>query len=458
MAGDWRGFAQGQADWLASRVKNSVSSMESYVRTQFGLDLGLQHERYPPWLLLLTAATVGLLLLLGVAFCGASWVGVKKRRSQGKSGESNKATVVKNVKPQEPKKRNRKKATEKKVLSNGQPATIAQHPVKAPEVVSKKPPPTRAAKAAAPKAPKAAAAAAAAATQVKKESTKTKTEVKLVQPVSTNSGRSHDEGAWETKVSSRERRQQRRKDKNSETSVSPGGGVPGKILPEASVAKNKNKNPANVHFVPTSRRAEATDNNDGGWIDVSSKGSARVGPTEGAKSGSNPSAPKFKAPSEAQEKPVRTGTHSMKKSDLNPASFSMINPADSRTTAVEFQWSSQRGVDDDWSALNGVVSMDTSSDWNAPAEYWGNYEDPSVTKMPMSQPATNKEEEKDAVAKSRRRRKKKRTDVEASPEMLSSVVSAASKPPPEPPAVQSTHKKLPVEPPQPALKTKKKKK
>ncbi|KAM9824126.1 protein LYRIC-like [Neosynchiropus ocellatus] len=451
MAGDWRDFAQGHADWLASHLKNTVSSMESYVRTQFGVDLGLKHEWYPPWVLLLTAATVGL-LLLGVAFCGASWVGVKKRRSQEKSSASNKPTVVKNVNPQEPKKRNRKKATEKKVLSNGQPATLAQHPVKAPEVVSKKPPPTRAAKVSAPKA---------AATQVKKESTKTKTEPpkpRLVQPVSTNSGRSHDEGAWETKVSSRERRQQRRKDKNSETSVSPGGGAPGKIPPEASVAKNKNKNAANVHFVPTSRRAEAPDNNDGGWINVTSKGSARGGPTEGTKSGSNSSAPKFKAPSEAQEKPVRTGPNSMKKTDLNPVSFSKINPTDSMTSAVEFQWSSQRGVDDDWSALNGVVSMDTSSDWNAPAEYWGNYEDPSATKMPMSQPATTKEEEKDGAAKSRRRRKKKRTDVEASPETSSTVVSAAPRPPPEPPAVQPTHKKLPVEPPQPALKTTTKKK
>lgn len=122
MAGDLRSFALEKAELLSSRLRELVSSGQGLVRAQFGVDLGLKPELYPSWLILSTAA-VGLLLplLLGAswaAFCGGGGgrlVG-KKRASQVSQGgeETGKAsTDNKSVKPEEPKKRNRKKTGDK---------------------------------------------------------------------------------------------------------------------------------------------------------------------------------------------------------------------------------------------------------------------------------------------------------------------------------------------------------
>lgn len=116
MARDLQGFALEKAEVLSSRLKELLSSGQGYVRAQFGVDLGLKPELYPTWVILSTAA-VGLLLLLGLswaAVCGGLLVG-KKRGSpvtQG-SGEPVKATYIKTAKPEEQKKRNKKKTLEK---------------------------------------------------------------------------------------------------------------------------------------------------------------------------------------------------------------------------------------------------------------------------------------------------------------------------------------------------------
>lgn len=125
MAGDLRSFALEKAELLSSRLRELVSSGQGLVRAQFGVDLGLKPELYPSWLILSTAA-VGLLLplLLGAswaAFCGGGGGGGgrlvgKKRASQVNQGgeETGKAsTNNKSVKPEEPKKRNRKKTGDK---------------------------------------------------------------------------------------------------------------------------------------------------------------------------------------------------------------------------------------------------------------------------------------------------------------------------------------------------------
>uniref|UniRef100_A0AAQ5ZYZ1 Protein LYRIC n=1 Tax=Amphiprion ocellaris TaxID=80972 RepID=A0AAQ5ZYZ1_AMPOC len=137
MAGDLRGFALEKAELLSSRLKELLSSGQGYVRAQFGVDLGLKPELYPTWVILSTAA-VALLLLLGLsraAVFGGLLVG-KKRGSPVTpgSGEPGKATFVKATKPEEQKKRNKKKTLEK---SNGQPVTVAQEEVKVTETVSK---------------------------------------------------------------------------------------------------------------------------------------------------------------------------------------------------------------------------------------------------------------------------------------------------------------------------------
>lgn len=116
MAGDWQGFALEKAELLSTRLKEVLTSGQEYIRAQFGVDLGLKPELYPTWVILSTAA-LGLLLLLSLswaAVCGGLLVG-KKRGSpvtQG-SGEPDKANLAKTAKPEEQKKRNKKKTLEK---------------------------------------------------------------------------------------------------------------------------------------------------------------------------------------------------------------------------------------------------------------------------------------------------------------------------------------------------------
>ncbi|NWW96261.1 LYRIC protein, partial [Rhynochetos jubatus] len=63
---------------------------------------------------------------------------------------------------------------------------------------------------------------------------------------------------------------------------------------------------------------------------------------------------------------------------------SLFTPIGSNNESVpqagtsDFQWDlshAQPPVDDEWSGLNGLASADPSSDWNAPAEEWGNWVD-----------------------------------------------------------------------------------
>jgi len=116
MAEDLRGLALEKAELLSSRLKELVSSGQGYVRAQFGVDLGLKPELYPTWVILSTAL-VGLLLLLGVswaAVCGRLLFG-KKRGSPVThgSGEPDKANFITSSKPEEQRKRNKKKTLEK---------------------------------------------------------------------------------------------------------------------------------------------------------------------------------------------------------------------------------------------------------------------------------------------------------------------------------------------------------
>lgn len=116
MAGDLRGFALEKAELLSSRLKEVLSAGQGFIRSQFGVDLGLKPDVYPTWVILLTAA-VGLLLLLGLSWA-AVCTGLLRGKKRGSpvaqaSCEPEKATLVKPAKPEEPKKRNKKKTLEK---------------------------------------------------------------------------------------------------------------------------------------------------------------------------------------------------------------------------------------------------------------------------------------------------------------------------------------------------------
>ncbi|XP_044026614.1 metadherin a isoform X2 [Siniperca chuatsi] len=493
MAGDFQGFALEKAELLSSRLKEALSSGQEYVQAQFGVDLGLKPELYPTWVILSTAA-VGLLLLLGLswaAVCGSLLVG-KKRGSPATQGSSepDKANFAKTAKPEEQKKRNKKKTLEKKTQSNGQPVAVAQEEVKVTEAVSKLAQQIKTEKVHEVQAP----------VQVKKNKKKTKTDVKPVQHVSTNDGKEPDDGAWETKVSNREKKQQRRKDKGPEDSGSPGGVEALKTNVEAPVAtaptntkKNRakheslhsrttGKGDATSGAVSSSSREEPSVNG-GGWTDMSLKIPCQMG----TKWSDITTAPHYRAPPKrqtwAQDTQAWSGIDDRIKTDLNPVSFSMLgrNPTDPISNSIEMRWASHPDVDDEWSGFNGMAAVDPGSDWNAPVEHWGNYEEPPVlvtpAPPPKEQPIPNKvsEDEKDtedpsggaAISKKKRKKKKKTEEEAASEAQIAStalLVNTVLKPqePPElaskkqNPSISSPQKKSEqiVEPPKPSQKKK----
>ncbi|KAM9838613.1 metadherin a [Aulostomus maculatus] len=425
MAGDWQGFALEKAELLSSRLKDLLSSGQAYVRAQFGMDLGLKPELYPTWVMLTTAAA-GLLLLLSLSWAavyGGLNVG-KKRGSlvnQG-SSELGKAHLTKTAKPEEQKKRNKKKTPEKKTQSNGQPVAVAQDEVDVVPKLSLHTKPETVPDVQAP-------------VQVKKDKKKAKTNMKPVQYVTTIDRKEPDDGAWETKVSNREKRQQRRKDKGSETSGSPGGEEPSKTHVDSTMATAPTNMKKNRGSHASSSRRDEPSVNGGGWTDFSLKIPGQMGSMEGTKWGAVPSAPHYRTQPEpqswTQESQAWNAIDSRMKADLNQVSFSMLglNTTGTISKSIELQWASHPHVDDEWSGINGVAATDPSSDWNAPVEHWGNYEEPPVTMAPApllkQQPFPNKvlADEKDtedptggAAKSKKKRKKKKKSEEEATPE------------------------------------------
>ncbi|XP_054620641.1 metadherin a [Dunckerocampus dactyliophorus] len=447
MAGDWRGFALlDEAELLSGRLKDLLSSGQAYVRSQFGLDLGMKPELYPTWLMLTTAA-VGVLLLLAVswaAVCGGLMAGRRRRGCPvprvGSEHPAKTLLTTKPAKPEEVKKRNQKKVREKKTQQpNGQPASVLQEEVK---VLSKSPPPqTKTRKAPEVQAPP---------VLVKKAKKKAKTSVKVVHSVSTHDGKEPDDGAWETKVSNREKRQQRRKDKGPEALGGPQGADGARSHAEASLKVKKNRAESqrsrSSAKVDSSRAAalstqgEVSSINGGGWNNFSMKIPAQVASME-----ANKWAPHYQTQPEAQawtqeSQAAWSGIDGQMKSDLSPVSFSMLrlNAADPLSKSMEMQWTSHADADDEWGGINGVAPVDPTSDWNAPVEHWGNYEEPPAGLKLVQlkeQPVPNKvsEDDKDcedpaggAAKSKKKRKKKKKTEDEATSEAR--VVNAVLKP------------------------------
>ncbi|XP_037329854.2 metadherin a isoform X1 [Pungitius pungitius] len=484
MTRDLRGVALEKAELLSGHLKGLLSSGQRYVRDQLGVDLGLNPDAYPTWVILSTAA-VGLLLLLRLSW--AAVVGKKRGSPDPRStGEPGKAQTAK---PEEQRKKNKKKPLEKNTQSNGQPVAAAQEPVKvkATDVVPKPAPQIKTEKVHEVQAPE----------QVKKNKKKTKTIVKPVQHVSPNDGKETDDaGDWETKVSNREKKQQRRKDKGPEDSGSPGSVTAPKgnaETPVASAHVNTKKNRGNPESLQSrsagksetasravsSARREEPSVNGGGWTDVS----RQTGSVEGTKWSGVPPAAQYRPPpkpqSWGQETQAWSGIDGRKKADINPGAFSMLGLNTTETTSNPMEWAKRPDVDDEWSGYNGKAAADPSCDWNAPEEHWGNYEEPPVlvTAAPLlkDQPVPNKvsEDEKDVEDPSgggdkskKKRKKKQKTEEDAASEVQTVSMVPPVKAKPQEPPVPATKKPNPsrspsqkksepaVEPPKPSQKKK----
>ncbi|XP_023555702.1 protein LYRIC isoform X1 [Octodon degus] len=482
-ARSWQEELAQQAEEGSARLREMLSVALGFLRTELGLDLGLEPRRYPGWVILVGAGALGLLLLvlLGYGWAAACAGARKKRRSPPRRREEavaalgpapDDSTLLRSLRGEEPKKKSRKKPPEKP-KPNGRTVEAAEDEVvHTPRSIGAKQPPETDKKN----------------EKSKKNKKKSKSDAKAVQNSSRHDGKEVDEGAWETKISHREKRQQRKRDKVLTDSGSLDSTIPGientitvttEQLTTASfpVGSKKNKGDSHLNVQVSnfkSGKGESTlqvssglnENltvNGGGWNERPAKLSSQMNAGEEKWNSAPPaSAGKRKAePPAWTQDPGDTNVNGkdwgrnwsdrsifsgiaawssvdrgMNTSEQNSASFASLtlNSAVSGSTAEpisqsttsDYQWDVSRNqpyIDDEWSGLNGLSSADPSSDWNAPAEEWGNWVDEeraSLLKSQESAPDDQKVSDDDkekgegalTTGKSKKKKKKKKKQGE----------------------------------------------
>ncbi|CAK7289321.1 Protein LYRIC [Vulpes lagopus] len=466
--------AQGWQDELARRAEEGSARLREvlslglgFLRSELGLDLGLEPRRYPGWVILVGTAALGLLLplLLCYGWAAACAGARRKRRSPPRRREEaapapapapgpgpgpDDAGLPSSLRGDEPRKRSRKKAPDKP-KPNGRTVEVADEElVRTPRSITAKQPLETDKKN----------------EKSKKNKKKSKSDAKAVQNSSRHDGKEVDEGAWETKISHREKRQQRKRDKVQTDSGSLDSTIPGientitvttEQLTTASfpVGSKKNKVSSGLN--------ENLTVNGGGWNEKSVKLSSQISAGEEKWNSVSPaSAGKRKSEPSAwgqdtgdanangkdwgrswSDRSIFSGIaawssvdRGMNTSEQNSASFASLtlNSAVSGSTAEpvshsttsDYQWDVSRNqpyIDDEWSGLNGLSSADPSSDWNAPAEEWGNWVDEerasllkSQEPIPDDQKVSDDDKEKGEGAlptgKSKKKKKKKKKQSE----------------------------------------------
>ncbi|XP_063498956.1 protein LYRIC isoform X3 [Symphalangus syndactylus] len=482
-ARSWQDELAQQAEEGSARLREMLSVGLGFLRTELGLDLGLEPKRYPGWVILVGTGALGLLLLflLGYGWAAACAGARKKRRSPPRKREEAAAApapapddlaLLKNLRSEEQKKKNRKKLSEKP-KPNGRTVEVAEgEAVRTPQSVTAKQPPEIDKKN----------------EKSKKNKKKSKSDAKAVQNSSRHDGKEVDEGAWETKISHREKRQQRKRDKVLTDSGSLDSTIPGientitvttEQLTTASfpVGSKKNKGDSHLNVQVSNFKSGKGDStlqvssglnenltvNGGGWNEKSVKLSSQINAGEEKWNSVSPaSAGKRKTEPSAwsqdtgdanangkdwgrswSDRSIFSGIaawssvdRGMNTSEQNSASFASLtlNSAVSGSTAEpvsqsttsDYQWDVSRNqpyIDDEWSGLNGLSSADPNSDWNAPAEEWGNWVDEerasllkSQEPIPDDQKVSDDDKEKGEGAlptgKSKKKKKKKKKQGE----------------------------------------------
>ncbi|XP_042641976.1 protein LYRIC [Tyto alba] len=499
-AASWQEAAAQQAEEVAARVRDVLSGGLGLLRAELGLELGLDPQDLPTWLALVVPAALGL-GLLGLLLTVACGGGLRKKPARSAAerkgdeaagagltagGGQGKATGPGSgqlhLKGDEQKKRNKKKLAEKTARPNGRSfvdvsedeviQTVRKENIKQPMDTEKK-------------------------NEKSKKKKKSKGDAKMVQDVSRLDGKEADEGTWETKISNREKRQQRKRDKVLTDGGSGESNLQGventvtvsieQLMPTPSlpVGLRKNKGDALLNAQVSSSKpakgessipqvspglSESHTVNGGSWNEKSVKISSQIGVGE-EKWTSVPSAAAGKRKTETSAWGQDTGDANgngkdwgvtlvgrpwkerslftpiaawnvdarINTSEQNSTSFSSfgltpgVSGSNSETVSQagtsDFQWDlshAQPPVDDEWSGLNGLSSADPSSDWNAPAEEWGNWVDEEkVTSVPQPeeisdvQKASDNEREKaepvlqsSTSGKSKKKKKKKKKQGE----------------------------------------------
>ncbi|XP_062385348.1 metadherin a [Sardina pilchardus] len=438
MATDWQGLAVQQAELISSRVREVLSLGVKFLKTELGVELDVKPELCPSWIILSTLF-IGLFVVATLTWVAACSVGRKRRPIVSESNVSDvvKASVTKIIKTEEPKKKNKKKSTDKKPQPNGRTASeppdevkVAEHTPKA-QIESKL-------------------------DKVKKNKKKAKLEVKPAQaPLPSSEGKEPDEGNWETKVSNKERRQQRKKEKGP-NDESPGGrdrsshqGEPATSAATISLGSRKNRDSAHAKAGKADSAVgqaagtwtEAPSVNGRGWTDPTLKLGSPVSPSDSEKW-----SPMMKPSGHRNPEPLGwtqetdggswSGMDGRLKGDLSPVNYVLgLNSGGepmSQPTA-DLQWDRLASVDE-WSGFNGLAAVDPTSDWNAPTELWGNYEEPAVdiaapTAAAVNQQSIDSDDDKEkgdgGIAKSKKKKKKKKKQEEGD---TAEMESGSSKP------------------------------
>ncbi|XP_054840504.1 protein LYRIC isoform X3 [Eublepharis macularius] len=417
-APSWQDAVAQQAEEVSSRLRDVLSAGVGLLRTELGLELppGLEPQRLPTWLVLLSTSVLALMLLLGLlwaATCARAGDARRKRPGRaattgeeeeeddeeeedatdvglteaGGSGSPNKAApgaaTMLLLKGEEQKKRNKKKPPEKMGRFNGQPVhevseeeimlNVRRDNLKQPSDAEKK------------------------TEKSKKNKKKPKGDAKTVQDQSRVEGKELDEGAWETKISNREKRQQRKRDKVL-TDAGSESNLPGmensvtvsseQLTSTTSFSvgprKSKGDSISNIQVsnsksgkgdaVPQQGLSEGPTVNGGNWNEKPVKVTSQIGTSE-EKWTSVSSAGAWSGV-DGRINTSEQSSASFTSLGLNSAVSGSGSESVSQPGTTDFQWDSNRNqahIDDEWSGLNGLSPTDPSSDWNAPAEEWGNW-------------------------------------------------------------------------------------
>ncbi|XP_070604186.1 protein LYRIC isoform X2 [Erythrolamprus reginae] len=477
-APNWLEAVAQQAEEVSARVRDVLSSGVALLRSELGLQLpaGLEPQHLPTWLVLLSTSLLGLLLLLGLLWAAACARGGEARRkpsrraaevgeeddeddeeeeeededetaaipglTRGGVGVSNKgppgtATMLL-LKGEEQKKRNRKKAAEKTGRLNGQPAhdvseeiiqTTQKENLKQTLDMEKK------------------------TEKSKKNRKKTKGDAKTAQDQSRD-GKEADEGAWETKISNREKRQQRKRDKVL-TDAGSESNLPSLEIPVTAsseqiastipflVGPRKNKGDPVLNVQISSSKSgkgdvalqqglsEGPTVNGGNWNEKPVK----IAPQIGASDEKWTAGSKRKTETSAWGKDGDNGNGKDWGVSLvgrtwgERALFPDIawSGVDGRINTPEQSSASFTPLGLNPTVSDGLSSADPTSDWNAPAEEWGNWvEEDSPPSIPQleealseTQKASDEEKEKPEAAqqstasgKSKKKKKKKKKQGE----------------------------------------------
>ncbi|XP_055402576.1 protein LYRIC isoform X4 [Bubalus kerabau] len=410
-----------EAEDGSARLQEMLSVGLGFLRTELGLDLGLEPKRYPGWVILVGTGALGLLLLflLGYGWAAACAGARKKRRNPPRKREEAAAAapapaaddqgVLKNLRSEEQKKKNRKKLPEKP-KPNGRTVEVAEEEVvRTPRSVTAKQPIETDKKN----------------EKSKKNKKKSKSDAKAVQNSSRHDGKEVDEGAWETKISHREKRQQRKRDKVQSDSGSLDSTIPGientitvttEQVTTASfpVGSKKNKGDSHLNVQVSNFKSGKGDStlqvspglnenltvNGGGWNEKSMKLSSQI--------------------SAGEEKWNSVSPASAGKRKTEPSAWGQ-DTGDANANGKDWgrSWN-DRSI---FSGIDGLSSADPSSDWNAPAEEWGNWVDEerasllkSQEPIPDDQKVSDDDKEKGEGAlptgKSKKKKKKKKKQGE----------------------------------------------